>query len=136
LSDLFTQFNKENKNRREQKTVPSVEETKPSTPEKRYDASIHQKKTTEKKPEVKKRGKGRPRKNKSTKMIRISDQAVDIINAYKQVVNCESQDDAIIDVFRKYIESGAMSDSDEKVFRLLLELKKVDGLIYDKEELN
>ncbi|MCR1877943.1 replication-associated protein RepC [Limosilactobacillus reuteri] len=136
MSDLFTQFNKENKNRREQKTVPSVEETKPSTPEKRYDASIHQKKTTEKKPEVKKRGKGRPRKNKSTKMIRISDQAVDIINAYKQVVNCESQDDAIIDVFRKYIESGAMSDSDEKVFRLLLELKKVDGLIYDKEELN
>ena len=136
MSDLFTQFNKENKNRREQKTVPSVEETKPSTPEKRYDASIHQKKTTEKKPEVKKRGKGRPRKNKSTKMIRISDQAVDIINAYKQVANCESQDDAIIDVFRKYIESGAMSDSDEKVFRLLLELKKVDSLIYDKEELN
>ena len=43
---------------------------------------------------------------------------------------------AIIDVFRKYIESGAMSDSDEKVFRLLLELKKVDSLIYDKEELN
>lgn len=113
-----------------------MEETKPSTPEKRYDASIHQKKTTEKKPEVKKRGKGRPRKNKSTKMIRISDQAVDIINAYKQVANCESQDDAIIDVFRKYIESGAMSDSDEKVFRLLLELKKVDSLIYDKEELN
>lgn len=69
-------------------------------------------------------------------MIRISDQAVDIINAYKQVANCESQDDAIIDVFRKYIESGAMSDSDEKVFRLLLELKKVDNLIYDKEELN
>lgn len=136
MSDLFTQFNKENKNRREQKTTPSVEETKPSTPEKRYDASIHQKKTIEKKPEVKKRGKGRPRKNKSTKMIRISDQAVDVINAYKQVVNCESQDDAIIDVFRKYIESGAMSDSDEKVFRLLLELKKVDGLIYDKEELN
>ncbi|MFR0496752.1 replication-associated protein RepC [Limosilactobacillus reuteri subsp. suis] len=136
MSDLFTQFNKENKNRREKKTAPSVEETKPSTPEKRYDASVHQKKTTEKKPEVKKRGKGRPRKNKSTKMIRISDQAVDIINAYKQVANCESQDDAIIDVFRKYIESGAMSDSDEKVFRLLLELKKVDNLIYDKEELN
>lgn len=136
MSDLFTQFNKENKNRREKKTAPSVEETKPSTPEKRYDASVHQKKTTEKKPEVKKRGKGRPRKNKSTKMIRISDQAVDIINAYKQVANCESQDDAIIDVFKKYIESGAMSDSDEKVFRLLLELKKVDNLIYDKEELN
>ena len=136
MADLFSDFNKENKNRRKKNATPGVAETKPSTPEKRYDASAHQKKTTETKPEVKKRGKGRPRKNKSTKMIRISDQAVDIINAYKQVANCESQDDAIIDVFRKYIESGAMSDSDEKVFRLLLELKKVDSLIYDKEELN
>lgn len=136
MSDLFSDFNNKNKNRREQKIAPKIDETKPSTPEKRYDASNHQKKISEIEPEVKKRGKGRPRKNKSTKMIRISDQAVDIINAYKQVADCESQDDAIIDVFRKYIESGAMSNSDEKVFRLLLELKKVDGLIYDKEELN
>ena len=105
MSDLFSDFNKENKNRRKKNATPGVAETKPSTPEKRYDASVHQKKTTEEKPEVKKRGKGRPRKNKSTKMIRISDQAVDIINAYKQVANCESQDDAIIDVQSEDIQT-------------------------------
>ena len=56
MSDLFSDFNKENKNRRKKNATPGVAETKPSTPEKRYDASAHQKKTTEKKPEVKKRG--------------------------------------------------------------------------------
>lgn len=136
MSDLFSDFNKENKNRRMKKEAPGVVETKPSTPENRYDASLHQKKNIERKPEEKKRGKGRPRKNKSTKMIRISDQAVDIINAYKQVTNCESQDDAIIDIFRKFINRDHMNDNDEKVFRLLLELKKVDNLIYDKEKSN
>ena len=71
------------KGERGKKQPKGIEEVKASQPENRFDidnlnkAANHQ--------DIKpKRGKGRPRKNKSTKMIRVSDEAVDIINAYKQ----------------------------------------------------
>lgn len=118
------------KGERGKKQPKGIEEVKASQPENRFDidnlnkAANHQ--------DIKpKRGTGRPRKNKSTKMIRVSDEAVDIINAYKQATGQESQDDAIIDVFRRYvIDSGLMEIGQKQVFDLLLDVKKAKDNFY------
>ena len=90
-------FNKGDRARRKPK---EIEETKPSEPQNRFSITDfnNQSKNQRSEDTKPKRGKGRPRKNKSTKSIRISDEAVDIINAYKQITDQETQDDAVIDI--------------------------------------
>lgn len=118
------------KGERGKKQPKGIEEVKASQPENRFDID-NLNKTANHQDIKPKRGKGRPRKNKSTKMIRVSDEAVDIINAYKQATGQESQDDAIIDVFRRYvIDSGLMEIGQKQVFDLLLDVKKAKDNFY------
>ena len=120
------------------KKPKEIEETKPSEPQNRFSITDfnNQSKNQRSEDTKPKRGKGRPRKNKSTKSIRISDEAVDIINAYKQITDQETQDDAVIDAFRKAINDKEITDDKKKVFDLLLEVKGVKDFFYRNESRN
>ena len=121
---------------RAKKKSKEIEETRPAEPQNKFSITEFNNRNKSKKQdqgETKpKRGKGRPRKNKSTKSIRISDTALDIINAYKQITDQETQDDAIIDAFRKAITDGAITENQKNVFDLLLEVKGVKSYFYEE----
>lgn len=122
-----------NKGDRARKKPKEIEETKPSEPQNRFSITDFNNQSKNKRPEENKpkRGKGRPRKNKSTKSIRLSDEAVDIINAYKQITNQETQDDAVIDAFRKAINDKKITKDMKNVFDLLLEVKGAKDFFYE-----
>ena len=73
--------------------------------------------------ETKKKRRGRPRKNKATKNIRISDDAVAYINAYRNAANLESQDEAIIEVFSAYGKGDSMASDIKRMYNVFLEAK-------------
>lgn len=124
-----------NKRGRDKKGPAPVDETKKAEPEERFDLNKFNNQSKERKTKpVSKRGKGRPKKNKTTRTIRISDDAVDIINAYKQIANKETQDDAIIDAFRKAINDNAITKDQKNVFDLLLDVKGVKAFFYKNDE--
>lgn len=125
MADLT--FDKSSHERPQQKTTPQIEETKPAKPEQRYNIDEFNAKTKKQREEnakrPSKRKRGRPRKNKVTKMIRISADAVDMINAVKQATSVSSQDEAIIEAIRGYTEGRKMPDSQLRFYNLLLEIK-------------
>lgn len=120
-------FDKSSHERPQQKTTPQIEETKPAKPEQRYNIDTFNAKAKKQREEnakrPSKRKRGRPRKNKVTKMIRISAEAVDMINAVKQATSVSSQDEAIIEAIKGYTEGRKMPDSQLRFYNLLLEIK-------------
>lgn len=120
-------FDKSSHNQTQKKTAPHIEEVKPAKPDQKYNvdefnASLkkQREKATKQTP---KRKRGRPRKNKVTKMIRISAEAVDMINAVKQATSASSQDEAIIKVIKGYTEGKQMPEGQSRFYNLLLEIK-------------
>lgn len=122
--------------RNKKKEPKPIKETKPATPEKKFDFSKFKKQEEAKRAEEekktddteKKRKRGRPSKNKVYKILRVSDEALDIVNAYKQAAQLSSQDDAIIKGLVEY-SKGNMPYSEKRVFDVLLEAKGLSHLL-------
>lgn len=120
------------KSSRNKKEAKPITETKPSTPESKFEIENFNKHKEEERArkqrqqtqdETKKKRRGRPRKNKATKNIRISDDAVAYINAYRNAANLESQDEAIIEVFSAYGKGDSMPSDIKRMFNVFLEAK-------------
>ncbi len=119
------------KSSRRKKQPKPIQNNKPAEPEEKFDFDKFKTSTNGKVKIAKRRGPGHPRKNKGYGMMRVSDTARDMLNAYKQAVGQPSQGDAIIYALSKNYQGIPMTKQEKEAFVALLKARGLLELLHN-----
>ena len=108
-----------------------VEENKPAEPEQKFDlskfkAERQNQKFSDVNGKPARRGPGRPRRNETFGVVRISEASRGILNSYKEATKQGSQSDAIVTAIKTIYENNLLSPKEKKAFEALLAVKDIE----------